>query len=83
MCIRDRRIGASDMTLQFFLLPYLEQFHKEYPRIKVTVTNAPTPETIRCLEEGKIDFGVVTTPFSGHGAIHSLSLIHIWYHLHD
>ena len=37
----------------------------------VTVTNAPTPETIRCLEEGKIDFGVVTTPFSGHGAIHS------------
>ena len=65
------RIGASDMTLQFFLLPYLEQFHKEYPRIKVTVTNAPTPETIRCLEEGKIDFGVVTTPFSGHGAIHS------------
>ena len=44
------RIGASDMTLQFFLLPYLEQFHKEYPRIKVTVTNAPTPETIRCLE---------------------------------
>ena len=37
----------------------------------MTVTNAPTPETIRCLEEGKIDFGVVTTPFSGHGAIHS------------
>ena len=35
------------------------------------MTNAPTPETIRCLEEGKIDFGVVTTPFSGHGAIHS------------
>ena len=71
MDMGEVRIGASDMTLQFFLLPYLEQFHKEYPRIKVTVTNAPTPETIRCLEEGKIDFGVVTTPFSGHGAIHS------------
>ena len=71
MAMGEVRSGASDMTLQFFLLPYLEQFHKEYPRIKVTVTNAPTPETIRCLEEGKIDFGVVTTPFSGHGAIHS------------
>ena len=71
MDMGEVRIGASDMTLQFFLLPYLEQFHKEYPKIKVTVTNAPTPETIRCLEEGKIDFGVVTTPFSGHGAIHS------------
>ena len=66
MCDMDMgevRIGASDMTLQFFLLPYLEQFHKEFPSIKVTVTNAPTPETIKSLEEGRIDFGVVTTPF--------------------
>ena len=38
-------IGASDMTLQFFLLPYLEQFHEKYPGIKVIVSNAPTPET--------------------------------------
>lgn len=63
MDMGEVRIGASDMTLQFFLLPYLERFHREYPRIKVNVTNAPTPETIKCLEEGKIDFGVVTTPF--------------------
>lgn len=57
------RIGASDMTLQFYLLPYLERFHEKYPRIKVTVSNAPTPETIESLYEGKIDFGVVSTPF--------------------
>lgn len=57
------RIGASDMTLQFYLLPYLEQYHSIYPRIKVNVTNAPTPSTIERLLEGKIDFGVVSTPF--------------------
>ena len=56
------RIGASDMTLQFYLLPYLEQFHQLYPDIKVTVTNAPTPRTIDHLEQGRIDFGVVTKP---------------------
>lgn len=56
-------IGASDMTLQFYLLPYLEQFHEKYPGIKVAVSNAPTPETLANLEEGKIDFGVVSTPF--------------------
>ncbi len=55
-------IGASDMTLQFYLLPWLEQFHRRYPGIKVTVTNAPTPETIRHLMDGRIDFGVVSTP---------------------
>lgn len=55
-------IGASDMTLRFFLLPFLEEFHKDYPGIKVNVTNAPTPETISHLEEGRIDFGIVTSP---------------------
>lgn len=57
------RIGASDMTLRFYLLPYLERFHEKYPQIKVTVTNAPTPETLGYLEDGKIDFGIVSTPF--------------------
>ena len=56
-------IGASDMTLQFYLLPYLERFHEKYPQIKVAVSNAPTPETLLNLQESKIDFGVVSTPF--------------------
>lgn len=55
-------IGASDMTLKFYLLPYLEQFHENYPGIRVTVTNAPTPETLEHLGDGKIDFGIVSTP---------------------
>lgn len=58
------RIGASDMTLRFYLLPYLELFHEKYPKIKVRVTNAPTPETIQYLAEEKIDFGVVSAPIS-------------------
>lgn len=56
-------IGASDMTLQFFLLPYLEQFHEKYPEVRVLVSNAPTPETLLNLQDDKIDFGVVSTPF--------------------
>lgn len=63
MDMGEVRIGASDMTLQFYLLPYLERFHEKYPKIKVMVSNAPTPETIESLYEGKIDFGVVSTPF--------------------
>lgn len=69
MDVGEIRIGASDMTLQFYLLPFLEAFHREYPRIKVNVSNAPTPETIRSLEEGRIDFGVVTTPFECAGGL--------------
>lgn len=70
--IGELRIGASDMTLRFYLLPYLEQFHEQYPGIKVTVSNAPTPETLDSLLEGKIDFGVVSTPFDGAPGIEAV-----------
>lgn len=65
------RIGASDMTLQFYLLPYLERFHELHPGIKVTVSNGPTSETLRFLYEGKIDFGVVSTPFEARPEVTS------------
>ncbi|MFA5658854.1 MAG: LysR family transcriptional regulator [Oscillospiraceae bacterium] len=57
------RIGASDMTLRFYLLPFLEKFHKSYPDIKISVSNAPTPETMAFLKAGRIDFGIVSAPF--------------------
>lgn len=63
-------IGASDMTLEFYLLEYLEKFHEQYPKIKITVTNAPTPETLRYLQDGKIDFGVVSTPIQEKQNLH-------------
>lgn len=66
------RIGASDMTLQFYLLPFLERFHEEYPDIKVIVTNAPTPETLAFLEAGRIDFGVISTPFEASSEVKTI-----------
>ncbi|MBE5942970.1 MAG: LysR family transcriptional regulator [Lachnospiraceae bacterium] len=56
------RVGASDTTLQFCLLPYLEAFHQRYPEIKVAVHNTPTLQTIDHLNQGRIDLGVVTKP---------------------
>ncbi|MFP4975553.1 LysR family transcriptional regulator [Paenibacillus sp. CN-4] len=55
-------IGASDTLCKHYLLPYLEQFHKDYPDVRVRVTNRTTPETIALLKEGIIDFGVVNLP---------------------
>lgn len=60
------RIGASDMTLQFYLLPFLEEFHRKHPKIKVSVTNSSTPVTIAALREGKIDLGVVGSPVENY-----------------
>jgi len=57
------RIGASDMTLRFFLLDYIADFRARYPDVRLSVTNAPTPQTLRALRDGQIDFGVVSEPF--------------------
>lgn len=70
--IGELRIGASDMTLRFYLLPYLERFHEKYPGIKVTVSNATTPETLDSLMGGRIDFGVVSTPFGSMPGIEAV-----------
>ena len=55
-------IGASDTLCQFFLLPYLEKFHAEYPDIQLQVTNRTTPETIEFLKVGKVDIALVNLP---------------------
>ena len=68
------RIGASDMTLKFYLLPYLEDFRKRYPKVKITVSNAPTPETINTLKMGRIDFGVVSSPIVCGDGIKAVSV---------
>lgn len=56
------RVGASDMTLRFYLLDYLERFNLLYPAVRLSVTNAPTPRTMKALRAEQIDFGVVSGP---------------------
>ncbi len=56
------RIGASDTLCKHYLLPHLEDFHSAYPDITIHVTNRTTPETVKLLKEGKIDFGIVSLP---------------------
>lgn len=56
------RAGASDMTLRFYLLDYLERFNNLYPAVRLSVTNAPTPRTMKALHSEQIDFGVVSGP---------------------
>lgn len=54
------RIGASDMTLKFYLLDHLARFLRDYPHIRLSVTNNPTPQTLEALKRGEIDFGIIS-----------------------
>ncbi|WP_094096020.1 LysR family transcriptional regulator [Paenibacillus physcomitrellae] len=58
----ELRIGGSDSLFKHYLLPYLENFHRMYPNVKLHLNHGTTPEIISVLKEGKIDFGVVRMP---------------------
>lgn len=58
----ELRIGGSDSLFKHYVLPYLEQFHKRHPGVKLHLNHGTTPEVITFLKEGRIDLGVVRMP---------------------
>ncbi|MCH4239258.1 MAG: LysR family transcriptional regulator [Oscillospiraceae bacterium] len=60
-------VGTSDMLMQFFLLPYLQKFHRLYPNIRIRLITGNSPKTIAALQEGRIDLGIVSSPLKKEG----------------
>lgn len=56
------RIGASTTVTKYFLLPYIEKFHKIYPKIDISITNHLTTHMISLLKKGSLDLLVVNLP---------------------
>lgn len=56
------RIGISNTLCRYCLFPQLEIFHSKYPHISIKIMNQPTPDTCALLEEGTIDFGIISIP---------------------
>ena len=51
-------IGASETALRLFLLNKLELFHHNYPHVRLQISNHSTPQAIRALSHGTVDFSV-------------------------
>ncbi|MBR3537520.1 MAG: LysR family transcriptional regulator, partial [Eubacterium sp.] len=57
--IGELRIGASTSLCRNILLGYLSRFIREYPHIKVSLVCHSTLTTVKQLEEGRIDLGLI------------------------
>lgn len=55
-------IGASETALNIYLLDKLRAFHMEHPGIRLKIYNHSTPQAIRSIKNGEIDFAIVSTP---------------------
>lgn len=60
--IGNLTIGASSTLCKYVLLPYLKDFIKEYPHINIAIACHSTNQTLKLLEEGKLDIGLVGKP---------------------
>ena len=65
-------IGVSITLCKYVLLPYLQQFVKDNPHIKVTITCHPTMETLRDIDNSVTDIGVVGIPSLPNGLTYIL-----------
>lgn len=68
------RIGASDTICKYYLLPYLQKFHRQYPSIKINITNRTSPVCIDLLKKGSIDVAVINLPPQGEQHLHMTKL---------
>lgn len=69
------RIGASDTICRYFLVPYLERFHKEFPSAHIKVTNETSIKCVELLEAGLVDCIVINYPNSHLSNLHSIKKI--------
>ncbi len=56
-------IGTTETALHLFLLDALHTFRQRYPEVKIKIHNHTTPETVRQLTGGRVDFAVITMPY--------------------
>lgn len=50
------KIGASSTITKIVLIDTIKKFHKDYPNIKINITNDLTKDLLIDLEKGKLDF---------------------------
>jgi DNA-binding transcriptional LysR family regulator len=58
------RLGASDTICRYFLVPFLEDFHRKYPEIHIKVTNGTSYQCAKMLENNEVDIIVTNSPNS-------------------
>ncbi len=55
-------IGASDTICRYFLVPYLKEFHRQFPSVPIKVTNATSLSCVELLTQGKVDLIISNSP---------------------
>lgn len=58
------RIAASDTICRYYLVPYLNVFHQEYPNVHIKVMNQTSLRCVELLTSGQVDLIIINFPNS-------------------
>ncbi|MGB8453906.1 MAG: LysR family transcriptional regulator [Anaerocolumna sp.] len=58
------RLGSSDTICRYYLVPFLDNFHRKYPDIHIKVTNGTSFQCAKMLEANEVDIIVTNSPNS-------------------
>lgn len=61
------RLGASSTLSKYVLLSHLKPYIEEHPRVRINISCQSTYQTLRLLDENKIDIGLIGRPRSLQG----------------
>ena len=67
-------ISATETALNIYLSERLRDFHEQYPGIRLRISNHSTPQAIQALENGLVDFAVVTSPVEIRKPLHKIPI---------
>ena len=56
------KIGGSSTLCKYLLLPYLKEFIRQNPHISISISCQSTNDTLKLLEDNKIDIGLIGKP---------------------
>lgn len=56
------RLGASDTICRYYLVPFLNDFHRKYPEVHINVTNGTSYQCAKMLEMNQVDIVVTNSP---------------------
>ena len=56
------KIGVSSTLCKYLLLPYLKEFIRQNPHIAISISCQSTNDTLKLLEDNKIDIGLIGKP---------------------
>ena len=62
MEVEHLTIGVSTTLCKYVLLPYLKEFVRRKPHVRISIACQPTYQTLQALEDGTIDIGLVGEP---------------------